>query len=60
MTALVLAVLFAVPALLIVLRPGSAAAADPEESAGHRRLEAFWSFVPVVMLIALIAYSAAA
>jgi heme/copper-type cytochrome/quinol oxidase subunit 2 len=59
-TALVLAVLFALPAVLAVFHRGPAPAADPQETAAHRRLETVWAIVPVVLLVALIAYSAAA
>lgn len=59
-TALVLAVLFALPAVLAVFHRGPAAAADTEQSPAHRRLEAVWAVAPVVFLAALIAYSAAA
>lgn len=58
-TALVLAVLFALPAVLAVFHRGGSTA-DPGESAAHRRLETVWAIVPVVFLVALIAYSAAA
>ena len=59
-TALVLAVLFALPAVFAVFHRGPAPEADTEESAAHRRLETVWAIVPVVFLAALIAYSAAA
>jgi len=59
MVALVLAVILAVPAALVLLRPPRAEG-EPEGSAAHRRLEAFWAVVPVALLVVLIALSAAA
>ncbi len=45
MTALILAVLFSLPAVVIVLRRGGATVADPAQTAAHRRLEALWAVV---------------
>lgn len=57
--ALALAVVFSVPAALALLRPGRAGD-RPGEPAPRRPLDALWSVVPIVLLIALIAFSAAA
>lgn len=57
--ALVLAVLLAVPAILIVLRQPSTDGAD-KGSAAHRGLEALWVVVPLALLALLVGLSAAA
>lgn len=60
MVALVLAAVLAVPAALVLLRPGRAGD-DPGEAQGeHRRLDALWAVVPIALLVVLIALSAAA
>ena len=59
MVALVLAVLLAVPAILIVLRRPSGDGVD-RGSAAHRGLEALWVVVPLALLAVLVAFSAAA
>jgi len=57
--ALVLAALLAVPAALVLLRPAPPAAADADQAPVKRPLDTFWSFVPLVLLVALIALAAA-
>lgn len=59
MVALVLAALFAVPAIIIVLRQPPAPEGE-RGSAAHRTLEALWVAVPLLMLAVLIGFSAAA
>lgn len=57
--ALALAVVLSVPAALALLRPGRAVD-GPGEPTPRRPLDALWAVVPIVLLIALIAFSAAA
>ena len=57
--ALVLAVALAIPAALVLLRPGRAGD-DGGEPPPRRRLDLVWAAVPIVLLAALIALSAAA
>ena len=59
LVALVLAVALAVPAALILLRPGRAGA-DGADPPARRRLDVVWAAVPIVLLAALIALAAAA
>ena len=57
--ALALAVALAIPAALVLLRPGRA---DPDRSDPpvRRRLDVVWAAVPIVLLTALIVLAAAA
>jgi heme/copper-type cytochrome/quinol oxidase subunit 2 len=59
LVALALAVALAIPAALILLRPGRAAA-DRTGPPARRRLDLVWAAVPIVLLAALIALTAAA
>jgi len=59
LVALALAVALAIPAALLLLRPGRAGA-DGTEAPARRRLDALWAAVPILLLTALIALAAAA
>lgn len=57
--ALVLAAFLAVPAAIVLLRPGRPGD-DAGELAAHRRLDALWAVVPIALVLALIGLAAAA
>jgi hypothetical protein len=57
--ALALAVVLSVPASLALLRPGRAGD-SPGEPVPRRPLDALWAVVPIVLLVALIVFSAVA
>lgn len=57
--ALALAVLLCVPAAVALLRPGRAGNRT-DEPVARRPLDAVWAVVPIVLLIVLFAFSAAA
>ena len=57
--ALALATILALPAALVLLRPGRPDD-DPGEPSAHRRLDALWAVVPLALLVALIGLSATA
>ena len=59
LVALALAVALAIPAALVLLRPGRAGADRPDPPA-RRRLDVVWAAVPIVLLTALIVLAAAA
>jgi heme/copper-type cytochrome/quinol oxidase subunit 2 len=59
LVALSLALVLAVPATIAILR-AARGAREPAAALARRRLEALWVAVPVVLLAALIALSAAA
>lgn len=57
--ALALVVVLALPATVGILR-AARGATEPGATAGRRRLEALWTILPAVLLVALIALAAAA
>ena len=59
LVALALAVALAIPAALILLRPGRAGD-DGSAPPARRRLDVVWAAVPIVLLTVLIALAAAA
>jgi len=59
MLALAMVIVLALPAVVLLLRRGSAAD-DPEGPSTTTRLDAVWLVVPIALLVALIAFSIAA